>query len=75
MNPAAYVVGQKFRITKDIYEPPDEYAPGGYLAMKGDTVVVRKCTGYRVYPIAVSHENRDGPETFLAAPDEVEPLP
>ena len=75
MSTSSYAIGQRLRITRNIYEPPNEHAPGGYLALKGDTVVVRRCTAREAYPVAVSHENYEGTATFLAAPDEVEPLP
>ena len=48
-------IGDRIRLKKDIYEPTDDYAMGGYLALKGEILIVR---GLREKgTLAVSHEN------------------
>ena len=71
---ADFTVGQKVRAKEAIYEPADDYAPAGYLCMKGDVLVVRKLDTRAVFPIKVSHEDVTDC-SFGAKPEELEPLP
>lgn len=74
MSTSSYAIGQRLRITTNIYEAADDHAPGGYLALKGDTVVVRGFS-FRNYFLRVSHENFTTGAAFLVGADEVEPIP
>lgn len=51
-------VGDRLRLTQDIYEDGEDVPPG-YIGLKGDTVIVRRIShggkgGERIY---VSHEH------------------
>jgi hypothetical protein len=68
-------VGDAVMLRADLYEGPDEHAPGGYLARRGEKLIVRKlhsrCSG--PHPIDVSHEHRTDGITFCVSADEIEP--
>lgn len=65
-------VGQKVRLLSDIFEPADEYAPGGYLARKGEVLIVRKLNPQsKFFPVQVSHEHITD-RTFGVTYEEIE---
>jgi hypothetical protein len=60
----------------DLYEGPDDCHPGGYLAMRGEKLIVRRVRELRAFgswTISVSHEGRTDDVTFAVAPAEIEP--
>lgn len=69
-------VNDKVRIKQDIYEYPDGDSPGGYLAEKGDIVVIRmiKTDTNFIWTHCVSHEDRTDGATFVVAEDEIEAI-
>jgi hypothetical protein len=69
-----FTVGQKVRAVASIYEPADDFAPGGYLCHKGETLVVRRVDATGFHPVKVSHENVTD-RSFGVQGDEIEPLP
>jgi len=67
----ALQVGQKVRLLIDIFEHADEYAPAGYLAFKGEVLIIRGLKPESVRPVSVSHENITDC-SFGVAYDEIE---
>lgn len=72
-------VGDVVTLRADLYEGPDEDHPGGYLARKGEKLIVRKVKTDFVLPwsdplcINVSHEDRIDGLTFVVRQSEIEP--
>lgn len=63
-------VGMRVYMRKDLYEGPDEYSPGGYIAYRGDVLLVKK-----VWPkyksMSVHHPHITDGTTFSVYADEV----
>jgi hypothetical protein len=61
----------------DLYEHADDHSPGGYLARKGERLIVRKVrTDYKLpwgdpLCISVSHEDRTDGMTFAVRQSEI----
>lgn len=77
-----YEVGDAVEVCKDIYEGPDDCHPGGYVARKGDKVIIREIASKesqmnypfcRVHPFYVAHEWVTGKERFVIGPHEIAP--
>lgn len=68
-----FSVGQRVRLTENIYEPADEYAPGGYLAKKGEVVNIKAINPGRLYPISVFHDWVTDGKSFGVSESEIEP--
>ena len=49
-------IGSRVKLLKDIYDPPDEDGPGGYLALLGEELIVRGFS-FKSDAILVSHEH------------------
>lgn len=67
----SYQIGQRVRLLKDIYEHTDDYAPGGYLALAGEELIVRRFTPGKCFPVSVSHEHITN-NSFGVELDEIE---
>ncbi len=69
-------VGAAVMLRADLYEGPDEHEPGGYLALKGEKLIVRKvrAPSSGPHPFDVSHEHRADGKTFCVSADEIEPF-
>jgi hypothetical protein len=67
-----FAVGDAVTMRANLYEPADEHAPGGYLAMRGDRLIVREVRGAGQWPISVSHDDRTDGITFAVAATEIE---
>lgn len=52
-------VGDAVRITHDIYQEPCEEMPGGYLAYKGDVVLICRIIEGSSYPYKVKDARGD----------------
>lgn len=64
--------GDKVMLTEDIYDDGcDNHHPPGFIAMKGEIVVVRKVVGRR---LQVSHEHITN-RSFMIDPRECKPAP
>lgn len=77
-----YAVGDEVEVCKDIYEGADDCHPGGYVARKGDKVIIREIASTekqynypfcRVHPFSVAHEWVTGKERFVIGPHEIAP--
>lgn len=67
-----FQVGDRVRAKEAVYEPADDYSPGGYLCAKGDLLIVRRVTTQRDgRTLHVSHESITD-NTFSVMPSEVE---
>ena len=72
-------VGDTVMLRADLYDGPDDHHPGGYLATKGEKLIVRKLQTDYVLPwsdplcINVSHEDRTDGLTFVVRLSEIEP--
>jgi hypothetical protein len=64
-------VGSKVIMKRDLYEGPDDCHPGGYLAKKGDRLIVREIRDAGQWPFKVSHEDRTDGLTFGVSQDEI----
>jgi hypothetical protein len=64
-------VNSKVRLLKDVYEDADDHSPGGYLARKGETLVIRHITPGGHWLYRVSHENITD-NSFGVTADEIE---
>lgn len=69
----AFSVGCAVMVRADLYEGPDDYHPGGYLAKRGDKLIVREVRPRGEWTIAVSHEDRTDGLMFVVADYEIEP--
>ena len=70
--PDCYAIGDKVRLLKDIWEGEiDGLIPPGYLAMKGEILVVRRFGGLGKSSLGISHENRPD-DYFIVLMDEIE---
>lgn len=65
-------VGDAVTVTKPIYEPPDEFSPGGFLANPGEKLIVREVRDKGQWAISVSHEGRTDGLTFSVSAEELE---
>lgn len=68
---AAFSVGDKVTVTKQIWEPADDCHPAGTLAMPGDKLIVRGIRDRGQWPISVSHHDRTDGMTFAVSADEL----
>lgn len=69
-----YVEGQRVRLLADIWDDGnDNHHPPGYLAHKGEELIVRRLDPGHEFPICVSHEGRID-SSFRVALIEIEPL-
>jgi hypothetical protein len=72
-------VGDAVMLRADLYEGPDDCHPGGYLAKKGEKLIVRKVKTDYALPwsdplcVNVSHEDRTDGLTFAVRQSEIEP--
>ena len=67
-----YAIGDKVRLLKDIWEGEiDGLIPPGYLAMKGEILVVRRFGGLGKSSLGISHEDRPD-DYFIVFMDEIE---
>lgn len=69
----AFALGDAVMLRSDLYKEPDEYAPGGYLARRGEKLIVREVREGLEMPIAVSHETRTDGNAFMVRSSELEP--
>ena len=69
---ADFNVGDRVRLTGEIYEPTDDHSPGGTLGNKGDIVIIREARSRGVWPYRVSHPARTDGNTFSVGADEIE---
>jgi len=66
--------GDRVRLLADIYDYGDEgHHPPGYLARKGETLIVRKLDPGHGYTVCISHEQVTD-NSFRVAEGEVERL-
>lgn len=67
-----YAIGDKVRLLKDIWEGGiDGLIPPGYLARKGEELIVRRFGGIGKTSIGISHENRSD-DYFIVFMEEIE---
>lgn len=67
-----YALGDKVRLLRDIWEGEiDGLIPAGYLAMKGEVLIVRRFGGIGPSSLGISHENRPD-DYFIVFMEEVE---
>jgi len=52
-------VGQRVRLTRDIYEEGEDVPPG-YCGYRGDEVVIKRISDMTVWPYSVAHDGADG---------------
>jgi hypothetical protein len=69
----SFVAGDAVMVRAHLYEPADDHAPGGYLAKRGEKLIVRNVRVAGSWPISVSHEGRTDGATFSVSQDEIEP--
>lgn len=68
-------VGDEVELVCDIYEHADDHSPGGYLARKGETLVIRRIyNDAKPRPFSVSHRSVLDC-TFLVDADEIKAKP
>jgi hypothetical protein len=67
-----FKVGDRVRVKEAIYEPADDHAPGGYVCLKGDLLIVREVREKGQWPLSVSHEEVTD-NSFACGPHEIEP--
>lgn len=68
-------VGDEVVLTRDIYEEADDHSPGGYLARKGEKVIVRAAdANARRFPYSVSHPHITN-NSFGVTAEEIEDAP
>lgn len=51
-----FAVGDEVTVSEEIYEPADEYQPGGALVRPGEKLIIREIRETGEWPIKVSHE-------------------
>ncbi len=54
---AGLYVGAKVRLLKDIWDDGEDHHPPGYLALKGEVLIVRRAPCWQRRSIGVSHEH------------------
>ena len=67
-----YRVGQRIRLLADIWDDGADHHPPGYLAHRGEKLIVRKVDPGSEFPICVSHKGRTD-NSFRVALNEIEP--
>lgn len=67
-SPTCYAVGSKVRLTKAIWDDGEDHHPPGWLAQRGEVLVVRQVHGT---DLAVSHEDITD-SSFMVFPGEYE---
>lgn len=67
----AFKVGDAVALKADLYEPADDHSPGGYLARRGEKLIVREVRSQTQWPLRVSHEHRTDGRSFVVGPAEV----
>lgn len=72
INEMGFQVGQRVRLLKDIWDDGQDHHPPGYIAHKGEVLIVRRADGRGTFPVAVSHENVTD-RSFGVALDEITP--
>lgn len=65
--------GSKIRLLTSIFDDGEDHRPPGWLAMKGEVLVVRRIIGGATEQIAVSHEDVTD-SAFCICRGEYEPL-
>jgi hypothetical protein len=71
-------VGDAVMLLADLYEGPDDCHPGGYLAKRGEKLIVRRVSDRVTFEgdvmgVHVSHEDRTDGLTFAVRPSEIGP--
>ena len=62
--------GMNVYLLKDIYDGPDEYSPGGYLARHGDILIIKKLRpDYNC--MSVHHPHVTNGSSFTVYPHEI----
>ena len=64
-----YEIGDRVRLTKDIWDSGEDHHPPCYLAMKGEVLIVREIG--TISSIGISHYGRND-NFFWVAKDEIE---
>lgn len=81
MSALIFKVGDAVTLKADLYEAADDHSPGGYLARKGELLLVRRVRTDYTLPwsdplcISVSHEDRTDGMTFSVRQSEIEATP
>lgn len=71
--PAGYALGDRVRLVKDIWEDEqDGLIPAGYLARKGEVLIVKKVIDGSNISFGIAHENRTDDAFFWVAWNEIE---
>lgn len=68
-----FAVGDAVTLRADLYQEPDDYSPGGWLARRGEKLIVREVREGREMPFAVSHEDRTDGNAFMVSSSELAP--
>jgi hypothetical protein len=68
---AAPAKGQRVRLLKDIWDDGQDHHPPGYLAHKGEVLIVRAFDRGHEFPVCISHK-RITDKSFRVALDEIE---
>lgn len=69
---ADYTVGQRVRLLSDIWDDGQDHHPPGYLARRGEVLIVRGLDPGYEHPILISHEPITD-QSFRVALNEIEP--
>jgi hypothetical protein len=68
-------VGDKVQMACDIYEAADDHSPGGYLASKGEAMIIRAVDPKaRQFPYSISHPHITD-NSFGVTAEEIEDAP
>ena len=67
----AFAIGDAVTPKAGIYEAADDHSPGGYLAQRGDKLIVRHF-GSQPWRYFVSHEGRTDGNSFGVQASEIE---
>lgn len=65
-----YELGQKVKLLKDVWDDGQDHHPPGYLARKGEILIVRALDRGHEFPVCVSHEEVTD-RSFRVALDEI----
>lgn len=76
---SAYHIGQRVKLTKDIWEDADEFSPAGYLGRKGDLLTIKRLFEPTQFKsgryISIAHDWVTNGASFGVTPDEIEVQP
>lgn len=58
LNESELKIGDRVRLLADIWDDGQDHHPPGYLAHRGEILIVRAIDSGREFPVGISHKGR-----------------